>query len=124
MSENIINLFIGTVATIIIGSMIFMAIKGLLEWSKNNKLPVQSIKSTVLAKNSETTYSKSYNDNGNFSSSSRTIRTITFQDSISNTRHVFRVKRDIFDLTVEGDVGTLVHQGTRFHSFNVGQKYS
>ena len=116
---EIVGLLIGIIATIVICSIAFIAIKALREWSKNNKLPVKSMKSKVLAKNSETTYHNSNNDN--FSSSSMTIRTITFQDSLNNTRHVFRVRRDVFDLTVEGDVGTLVHQGTRFHSFNIGQ---
>ncbi|NRA83938.1 MAG: DUF2500 family protein [Gammaproteobacteria bacterium] len=113
---EIVGLLIGIIATIVICSIAFIAIKALREWSKNNKLPV---KSKVLAKNSETTYHNSNNDN--FSSSSRTVRTITFQDSLNNTRRVFRVRRDVFDLTVEGDVGTLVHQGTRFHSFNICQ---
>ena len=111
------DFFIEIVAVIIFSSIIFIIIKELREWFRNNKLPIKSIKSTVLAKNSETTYKSSHNDNSN--SSSRTIRTITFQNSIDNSRHVFRVKRNVFDLTVEGDVGTLVHQGTRFHRFNV-----
>jgi hypothetical protein len=114
--SDIITLFIATIAIVII--------KGLLEWSKNNKLPVKSIRSSVLAKNSETKLRIGHGHTGhsdNSNSSSRTIRTITFQSSIDNTRHVFRVNRKVFDLIVEGDIGILVHQGTRYHSFNAGQ---
>lgn len=118
MFEIVVGLFIGTIFTLIFGYIIFLSIKGLREWSRNNKLPIKSIRTTVIAKNSETSYTSDSGDNSH--SSSSTTRTITFQNLVDNSRYVFQVNRQVYDLTIEGDVGILVHQGTRFHRFEVG----
>lgn len=115
---EIFTLVFVAIATVVISVFLYLIFKGLQEWRKNNKLPVKTIRATVIAKNSESSYSRLSDSNSH--TTTNTVRTITFQNAMDNSRHVFQVDRNIFDLTIEGDVGTLVHQGTRFHSFKHG----
>jgi hypothetical protein len=108
----IVPVFIGIVFVIVIGTFIFMAVKGLAEWSHNNSQPVLSVPARVVAKRTATSGSASSNIGGSVSTSYYA----TFELE-SGERLEFSLYGKGYGLLVEGDEGTLTYQGTRYHGF-------
>ena len=96
-------------AFFIIWAIVFIsiAIRGITEWSSNNAAPRLSVQATIVAKRSHAHHHK----NGHTHSYH-----ITFEVE-SGDRMELRVPHNEFGLLVEGDVGTLTFQGTRYLSF-------
>ena len=98
---------------LIFGIIIFSFIKGIGQWSKNNKEPVLSVIARVVTKRSSV--STHHHGNNNHISSSTTYYT-TFEVE-SGDRMEFTVSGREYGNLVEGDVGKLTFQGTRYHGF-------
>lgn len=97
---------------ILVFSMIIITfVKNMREWNSNNKQPVLSVAAKVVAK--RTNFSRHHHKNH---SSSSTTYYITFEVE-SGDRLEFRVSGEEYGLLVEGDVGKLTFQGTRFLKF-------
>lgn len=104
---------------IVISSFIIAAIKGVNQWSYNNKQPVLDVKCRVVSKRTEVTRHSGHTDtNGmHHHGSSSTSYYVTFEFE-SKDRMEFSVSGKEYGMLVEGDIGTLKFQGTRYLEFN------
>ncbi|MBE1553665.1 DUF2500 domain-containing protein [Sporosarcina limicola] len=109
---TIIPVFIGIVAIIIFGVIIFAIVKGIGEWSSNNDSPQLTVPATVITKRTKTS-------GGRGDSSASTSYYVTFQVE-SGDRMELRVKGSEYGMLAEGDFGMLAFQGTRYLEFKRG----
>lgn len=101
---------------LVFGIIIVNLIKGIGEWSNNNKQPVLNVDATVVTKRSNTSRHH-HNHNNHMHTSTSTTYYVTFQVA-SGDRMEFRVSAKEYGMLVEGDRGNLVFQGTRYHAFD------
>lgn len=102
------------VFALIVGTIIINAIKGMSEWSNNNKQPILDINCKVVSKRISVSHTNSHTDT---SASSHTSYYVTFEFE-SKDRTEFRVNGKEYGMIAEGDYGKLKFQGTRFLEFN------
>lgn len=107
-SSGVMIIFFAIFA-IVIGGFIFIAIRGLGQWTKNNKQQIFS--DPVLVKDKRT-----HVWGGGHHSRSHTSYYITFEFE-NGERQEFMVPGRVYGDTGQGDTGTLTYQGTRFHDF-------
>jgi hypothetical protein len=113
---TLVPIFIGVVAVIIVGVIIFSIFSGIKQWSYNNKQPVLTVFSKVVSKRSKVSTSNN-NQNDHMHSSTSTTYYTTFEVE-SGDRIEFSMQDREFGLLAEGDQGKLSFQGTRYLSFN------
>ena len=101
------------VFALIVGTIIINAIKGISEWSNNNKQPILDINCKVVSKRISVSHTNSHTDS---SASSHTSYYVTFEFE-SKDRTEFRVNGKEYGMIAEGDYGKLKFQGTRFLDF-------
>ena len=112
---NIIQIMFPIIFVLVFGIIIFSIIKGIGQWSNNNKQPVLSVKAKVVTKRTQTSSSSSMNDNQPMHSSS-TFYHVTFEVE-SGDRMELQISGSEYGLLAEGDVGKLTFQGTRYKNF-------
>ena len=95
----------------IFGFIVFTMIKGVKEWSNNNKQPIIPTEATIISKRPSVS---SNNHDGHMSSS--TTYYVSFEFT-NGERTEFNVSGRDYGLMAEGDRGTLSFQGSRFISF-------
>ena len=100
---------------LVFGIIIVTIIKGIGEWSSNNKEVVLTVVAEIVAKRGHTSRSSHNHGNGMHSSTS-TRYYATFQVE-SGDRIEFNIGSKEFGMLAEGDIGKLTFQGTRFHGF-------
>jgi len=103
---------------LVIGVFVFVFVKGMGEWLKNNNSPRLTVPVRVVDKRGHS--SGGYNHTTH-THSSHTSYYVTFEVE-SGDRMELRVPSSEFGLIVVGDEGTLSFQGTRFLGFE--RKYS
>ena len=103
---------------VIFGIIIVAAIKGIAQWNKNNNSPVRTVDVKIVAKRMVVGYHSHHHgdDTAMHHSSSSTTCYITFEDESGN-RMEFNVPSKEYGLLVEGDIGRLTFQGTRYKAF-------
>ena len=106
---GIFFVFFVIIFTLVIGTFIFIAVKGMSQWSKNNKSPVLTVPAEVVAKRTDTS-------GGHGDSSANTWYYVTFQVQ-SGDRMELGVPDKEFGLLAEEDLGILTFQGTRYQGF-------
>jgi Protein of unknown function (DUF2500) len=94
---------------LVIGFILFIIFQGIKQWNYNNKQPKLNVDALVVSKRTEVS-------GGSNDSSASTWYYITFQVE-SGDRMELAVRGSDYGMLAEGDVGELVFQGTRFHSF-------
>lgn len=109
LGTGIFFTFFILIFTLVIGTFIFVAIKGISQWSKNNQSPVLTVPAEVVTKRTEIT-------GGHGDSSASTWYYVTFQVQ-SGDRMELGVDDSEFGLLAEEDLGMLTFQGTRFKGF-------
>lgn len=112
---NFVGIFIPIMFLLVFGIIIVTVIKGISEWSSNNKEPILTVICKVVAKRTNTTRHHHNHDN-HMSSHNSTTYYATFEVE-SGDRLEFTVSGKEYGMLVEGDIGKLVFQGTRYHSF-------
>ncbi|MGH4124504.1 MAG: DUF2500 domain-containing protein [Clostridium sp.] len=112
---NIIQFMVPVIFLLVFGIIIFSIMKGISQWSKNNKQPVLSVKAKAVTKRTHTTSNSSINDSQPVHRST-TFYHVTFEVE-SGDRMEFQISGGEFGLLAEGDVGKLTFQGTRYKSF-------
>ena len=100
---------------LVIGMFIFVFVKNISEWVKNNNSPRLSVDAKIVDKRSHTSHHH-HNHNGHMHTSSSTSYYVTFEVQ-SGDRMELKVPRSEFGLLVEGDEGVLSFQGTRYLGF-------
>ncbi|WP_177169676.1 DUF2500 domain-containing protein [Salisediminibacterium halotolerans] len=109
------------VAVIILAVSSVSAVRWLIEWSKNNKQPVETANAKLMSKREDTRRTgrspgtrKSGLSLGRSQQKTSYFLTFEFEDG---ERSEFNVNGREYGAHAEGDVGELTYQGTRFHSF-------
>ncbi|MBD1918076.1 MULTISPECIES: DUF2500 domain-containing protein [Cyanophyceae] len=110
--STIVPIFIGIIAIIVVGAIVFTIIKAIVKWQHNNTQPILSVASQVVAKRTRVSGRVSPNRGGKTS----TYYYCTFEDE-RGQRHEFRISGKEYGQLVEGDLGTLTYQGTRYRGF-------
>ncbi len=101
----IVPVFITIIWVIVIGTFVKTFSKAAKEKKSNDNSPIETKTAKVVTKRT--------NIRGDVA---RTHYYVTFEDSFGS-RIEFKVNGEQSGLLVEGDEGTLTHQGTRFISF-------
>lgn len=109
----IVPVFIAVVFIALFSTLAVQAAYGITEWSRNNSLPVEDSTARVVAKRSEV------GGGGRLGHHHHRVRTFYYAifELRSGERKEFWVSGHEYGVLVEGDEGTLTHQGTRYHSF-------
>ena len=106
---SIVPVFIGFIFVVVIGGILFAAVKGVSQWSYNNSQPVEAMPAKVVAKRTATS-------GGAGDTSVSTWYYVTFETE-GGDRREFSVGGREYGLLAEGDRGMLSHQGTRYKGF-------
>lgn len=101
---------------LVMGMFIFVFVKNISEWVNNNNSPRLTVEAKIVDKRSHTSHHH-HNHNGHMHTSSSTSYYVTFEVQ-SGDRMELKVPRSEFGLLVEGDVGMLSFQGTRYLEFD------
>ncbi|MDP5273187.1 DUF2500 domain-containing protein [Chengkuizengella axinellae] len=110
---TIVPIFISIVFIIVIGGIIFTLFKGITQWNYNNKQPVLSVNAKVVAKRDQI---RRRRQNDRHSSYNSTTYYTTFEVE-SGDRMELEMTGEQFGLLVEGDLGKLTFQGSRYKGF-------
>lgn len=108
------NIFEGMftlVFAMVIGVFVFVIVKGITQWNKNNHSPRLTVEATVVSKRSETHHHGDHD-----SIHSTTYYYATFQVE-SGDRMEFLLNGSEYGLLLEQDYGKLTFQGTRYLGF-------
>lgn len=101
---------------LLIASVFIITIfKGISQWSSNNKEPVLSVAATLVTKRTNVSR-HSHNANNNHHTSTSTTYYATFEVE-SGDRIEFTIPGKEYGMLVEGDLGKLTFQGTRYLGF-------
>lgn len=101
---------------LVFGIILVTIFKGIGEWSSNNKQPILNVDAKVVSKRTNVSRGNHHHGNHVHSSSSTTYY-VTFQVQ-SGDRMELRVSGKEYGQLVEGDVGNLIFQGSRYHGFD------
>ena len=96
---------------VILGFFICMAVKGIIQWNKNNNSPRLTVDALITGKRISVTH-----HHNNDAVTSSTAYYVTFQVG-SGDRMELTVGGSDYGLLAEGDRGKLSFQGTRFLGF-------
>jgi hypothetical protein len=100
---------------LVFGIITFTVVKGVGQWNSNNKQPVLTVAANLVAKRTNTS-TNMHNNNSNMHSSTDTSYYATFEVE-SGDRMEFHISGKEYGILVEGDIGKLTFQGTRYHGF-------
>lgn len=117
MGFGMFGVMFAIVFTLVIGMFIFVIVKGISEWNKNNHSPRLTVDAQVVAKRTNVSHHHHSNTgNSGFHSGTSTTYYVTFQVE-SGDRMEMHVSGSEFGMLVEGDQGKLSFQGTRYLGF-------
>jgi len=102
----------------VFGTIIIRSLQGAKQWKRNNDSPVLTVDATVVTKRSDVRYHhhNTGSDNMMHPTSSSTTYYVTFEVA-SGDRIEFVTRDKEYGLLVEGDIGQLTFQGTRYLGF-------
>lgn len=113
---SVFPVFFVVIFTLVIGVFITVAVRGIKQWSYNNKQPIYSDHVIVVDKRTHLWRSGHHHGSSMHHHGGSTSYFITFEFE-DGERREFMVPSQLYGLTVAGDTGTLTWQGTRFHGF-------
>lgn len=111
MPGAFITLFV-VMFILIVGVIVFQAIRGVMQWADNNQQPIDTVQAKVVTKRTAVSSSGGVNQNG--FTSTRYFATFEFA---SGTRQEYLISAHAYAFLAEGDTGQLTHQGTRYKGF-------
>ncbi|HEY9735685.1 MAG TPA: DUF2500 domain-containing protein [Trichocoleus sp.] len=116
--STLVPIFIGLIFLIVIVGLIYAVVSAIAKWHHNNQQSVESVSAQVVAKRIRVSGRSSPNYDGTLTAGRRTTTFYycTFEDP-QGTRREFRVAGSEYGQLVEGDLGTLTYQGSRYKSF-------
>ena len=104
------------VFAIVIGGILFTIIKGITQWSHNNRQPVLTVTAKVTGKRENTTHHDNM-VNDNMMHSTSTSYYATFEVESGDRMELHLSAREYSQLA-ENDYGRLTFQGTRYLEFD------
>lgn len=99
-----------------ISTVLISLVKGVREWNKNNHSPRLTVPATVVTKRTDVTRRRSGGTNGHHHYHTSTNYYVTFEVE-SGDRMELHLSGPEYGLLVEGDLGKLSFQGTRYLGF-------
>lgn len=109
-------IFFSITFVLVFGVIIFVVIKGISQWNKNNHSPVLIVDARLVAKRTDVSHYHNNTGNGAMHTSTSTTYYATFEVE-SGDRLELCVSGYEYGMMAEGDYGRLTFQGTRFKSF-------
>lgn len=100
---------------VILGVILFRIVKSVAEWNHNNKQPILTVNSKVIAKRSKTSR-RMHNHGGHHHHHVATDYYATFEVESGDRMELLLTGKE-YGQIAEGDVGNLTFQGTRYHDF-------
>lgn len=116
LTYMMIRFLFTSIFLIVIGTFAVTAVRGIIQWVKNNQSPRLTVPATVLAKRSHVSRHRHAGANGIRHTSTYTSYYVTFQME-NGERMEFRMSGQQFGVLIEGDTGNLSFQGTRYLGF-------
>ena len=113
---DMFTIMFSIIFVIVIGMFIVTAIRGIGEWNKNNNSPRLTVIATVVAKRTNVSHHHHGGVNEHHHHHTSTSYYVTFQVE-SGDRMELQVSGREYGMIVEGDVGNLTFQGTRYLGF-------
>lgn len=115
---SVFGILFGIVFLLVMGIFIFVIVKGISQWNKNNHSPRLTVPATIVAKrtNVSSHHHHDHAGTGMHHTSHSTTYYVTFQVE-SGDRMELHVAGHEFGLLIEGDRGKLTFQGTRYLGF-------
>lgn len=113
---DMFTIMFSIVFVIVIGMFIVTAIRGIGEWNKNNHSPRLTVIATAVAKRTNVSHHHHGGVNEHHHHHTSTSYYVTFQVE-SGDRMELQVSGQEYGMVVEGDVGNLTFQGTRYLGF-------
>ena len=106
---------------VVLGMILYTIIGNISTWNKNNHSPRLAVPATVVAKRTDVSHSSSANAGDvsgahGYDTSTFTSYYVTFQVE-SGDRMELEVDGSDYGMLVEGDIGKLSFQGTRYLGF-------
>ena len=106
---------------VVLGMILYTFIRNIRTWNQNNHSPRLTVPATVVAKRTDVSHSSSANAGDvsgahGYDTSTFTSYYVTFQVE-SGDRMEFEVDGSDYGLLVQGDIGKLSFQGTRYLGF-------
>ncbi len=108
---------------VVIGLIIARSIQGARQWKRNNDSPILTVDATMVTKRADVHHHHHHHtgDTHHHMSTSSTTYYATFE-VLSGDRLEFTVRDTEYGQLVEGDVGKLTFQGTRYLGFERGRR--
>ena len=113
---DMFTIMFSIVFVIVIGMFVVTAIRGIGEWNKNNHSPRLTVIATAVAKRTNVSHHHHGGVNEHHHHHTSTSYYVTFQVE-SGDRMELQVSGQEYGMVVEGDVGNLTFQGTRYLGF-------
>lgn len=116
---ELIPIFSSLIFIFVFACIIITVIRGISEWSNNNKQPILDVNCKVISKRTDITRNSGHHDaNGHYiGGTSSTNYYVTFEFE-SKDRMEFKVNGSQYGMLSENDYGKLKFQGTRFLDFS------
>ena len=110
--DQVFNILFAIIFFCVLGTMVYIFVKNISTWNKNNHSPRLTVPATVVAMRTEV--SRHHTDD----TMAHTFTTyyVTFQVE-SGDRMELTVSGSDYGMLVEGDIGKLSFQGTRYLGF-------
>lgn len=116
----LVESFIPIIFIMVIGTIIFQAVRGIITWNSNNQSPIRSVEARVTSKRADIKrHNNVHHGPGGIhhnNPSTSTAYYVTFQFD-SNQRLEFRISGTEYGQLAEGDSGKLSYQGSRYLDF-------
>jgi hypothetical protein len=112
---DIMSILFPIVFILVLGIIIIKAVSGIHEWHHNNQQPVLTVDAKVVSKRSHVSRSM-HNHSGHMHHHTRTTYFVTFEVQSGDCMEL-RVPDTEYGFLVEGDLGKLTFQGTRYKEF-------
>ena len=116
MTFSIMRIMVPVIFVLVFGIIIVAMVRGIGEWNKNNHSPKLSVPAKVVSRRTAVSRHHHHQGNGMHHTHTATSYYATFQVE-SGDRMEFEVDGSDYGLLVQGDIGKLSFQGTRYLGF-------
>ena len=119
--DQLFSILLPILFFVVLGMILYTFIRNIRTWNQNNHSPRLTVPATVVAKRTDVSHSSSANAGDmsgahGYDTSTFTSYYVTFQVE-SGDRMEFEVDGSDYGLLMQGDIGKLSFQGTRYLGF-------
>ena len=113
---SIMRIMVPVIFVLVFGIIIVAMVRGIGEWNKNNHSPKLSVPAKVVSRRTAVSHHHHHQGNGMYHTHTATSYYATFQVE-SGDRMELTVSGSDYGMLVQGDIGKLSFQGTRYLGF-------